>query len=314
MESTLAIETINLTKRFDKTFTALDKVNIKIQQGEVVGYVGQNGAGKTTTIKVLTNLLKPDAGTVLINGINVTKRPKEALTHVGALIEVPGVYDFLTPHEILTYFGKIYRIPNINNRIKEVLSLLNIEDWEYKQLSKFSTGMQRRFGIAKAILHEPKILILDEPVLGLDPKGMKDIRELVRRLNKQGMTIFISSHLLQELSETVDRVIFIKKGRIVEADTIENIKEKIRPEVIHVILKDPPHDEQIKALGNLKHVRSIERINRRELSIRFHGGTDAIVNILKQAVLLDINIISYQPQTTDLEEYYLQVMGDLEVS
>ena len=138
MSTEVAIETRDLVKKFNKHFTALDKVSIEIHKGELVGYVGQNGAGKTTTIKILTNLLKPTSGEVRIDGIDVVKRPKEALRSVGSLIEVPGVYEYLTPHDMLSYFGKIYQMKKIDERIKEVLGLMNLTDWEHKKLGTFS--------------------------------------------------------------------------------------------------------------------------------------------------------------------------------
>jgi ABC-2 type transport system ATP-binding protein len=314
LDKAVAIETVDLSKRFGKDILALDKVSIQIHKGELVGYVGQNGAGKTTTIKVMTTLLKPTSGKVFIEGIDVSKRPKEALRNVGALIEVPGVYDYLTPHEMLTYFGKIYRMKNINGRITEVLDLVKLSEWEHKKLGSFSTGMQRRFGIAKALFHNPGILIMDEPVLGLDPKGMRDVRELVRKLNRGGMTIFISSHLLQELSETVDRVIFIKKGKILETDSIANIKEKVHPDVINVTLMDPVNEGIMAMLRTLSDVGSVEQVNGRNVRLHFSGGPQTIHDILKQAVEMDLKVVSFNPETINLEEYYLRVMGDLEVT
>jgi len=313
MSNETAIETKNLVMKFGGNFTALDNVSIKIKKGEIVGYVGQNGAGKTTTIKLLTNLLKPTSGEAIIEGIDVTKNPKEALQHVGALIEVPGVYDYLTPHEMLTYFGKIYRMDNIDQRIKEVLHLMNLSEWEHKKLRAFSTGMQRRFGIAKAILHNPNIIILDEPVLGLDPKGMMDVRDLVKNLNHQGKTIFISSHLLQELSEIVDRVIFIKKGKILESCTIEDIKGKILPEIINIRLKSPITAEQMEKMRSVGSIREIQA-NGTNLRLHFSGGPDMIYDILRKAISIDIEVISFTPEILNLETYYIKIMGDLEVS
>ena len=173
-----AIRTENLAKTYGKTFKALDGVSIHIKRGEVVGYVGPNGAGKTTTIKVLTGLIRPTSGQAYVNDIDVVARPRDALRSMGALIEVPGVYDYLTPHEILTHFGRVYgmRQDTIDRRVKETLELVRLPDWEHKKAGSFSTGMLRRLAIAKAVLHQPEILILDEPVLGLDPKGIMEVR------------------------------------------------------------------------------------------------------------------------------------------
>ncbi|GAG28957.1 unnamed protein product, partial [marine sediment metagenome] len=176
-----AIQIEDLVKIYSRKVTALDGVSLTIEKGDVVGYLGPNGAGKTTTMKILTNLIRPTSGRAYINGVDVNKRPKEALRHIGALIEVPGVYDYLTPHEMLTYFGKVYGMSSkqTNQRIDESLELLNLSDWAREKIGSFSTGMERRLVIAKAILHKPEILILDEPVLGLDPRRMKDIKQLI---------------------------------------------------------------------------------------------------------------------------------------
>ena len=180
VEKNNAIQIVDLEKKFNG-FTALNGISFNIERGDIVGYLGPNGAGKTTTIKILSNLLSPTRGQAFINGIDVNRYPKLALKTVGSLVEVPGIYEYLTPHEVLTYFGKIYQMSSkeIGPRVEEVLDLLKIGDWENKRLGTFSTGMLRRFNIAKTLLHNPEILILDEPVLGLDPKGIKHIRDLI---------------------------------------------------------------------------------------------------------------------------------------
>ena len=166
-----AIEVQNLEKKYLNGYTALGGISFNVGHGEIVGYLGPNGSGKTTTIKTLTNLLVPTSGMAMVNGINVAKDPKTAMGYVGTLVEVPGIYEYFTPKEVLTYFGRVHGMKkaDIGPRISEVLHLLQIGDWENKKLGSFSTGMQRRFAIAKAILHNPEILILDEPVIGLDP-------------------------------------------------------------------------------------------------------------------------------------------------
>ena len=150
-----ALEIENLTKVYRNGYTALSDVSFKVGKGEIVGYLGPNGAGKTTTIKILTTLLKPSAGHAYVDGIDVNAEPQNALRNVGALIAVPGVYDYLTPHEMLTYFGKIHRIPKsrLKQRIVDVLKKVKLSDWEHKKIGSFSTGMARRLGIAKAMLH-----------------------------------------------------------------------------------------------------------------------------------------------------------------
>ena len=236
-EGNIAIEILDLEKKYNG-FVALKGISFTVEKGEIVGYLGPNGAGKTTTIKILTNLLKPTSGQAHIDGIDVNRHPKQALKTVGSLIEVPGVYEYLTPHEVLTYFGKVHEMDSqkIDPRIEEVMDLLEIGDWEHERLGSFSTGMLRRFNIAKAILHDPEMLILDEPVLGLDPKGIRYVRELIKGFQNGGMTIFLSSHLLGEVSEICEKVIFLDHGEIVEQDTVENVRKKMESKIINVKL------------------------------------------------------------------------------
>ncbi len=309
--SEYAIETKNLVKSYNNKVNVLDSISIKIKRGDVVGYLGPNGAGKTTTIKILTNLLNPTSGHAYIDGIDVNKHPKEALQNIGALVEVPGVYGYLTPREMLSYFGKIYRMDNkeIDERIKEVLEIVKLSDQEHNKLSSFSTGMQRRFGIAKAILNNPEIVILDEPVLGLDPKGIKDIRKLIRRFRNDGMTVLLSSHLLQEVSETCNEVIFLDKGNIVTSGSIEDIKNKINFKTINVKFLNPLLKKDIKKISSIEEVSSIEKINE-HFQIYFDGESQTSSKILSSLSSYGFEIVSYTPQRMGLEEFYISVMGD----
>jgi ABC-2 type transport system ATP-binding protein len=309
MENVIQIE--NLTKRYNHDILALDNISMKINRGDVVGYVGPNGSGKTTTIKILTNLLTPTAGQAFINNIDVNKNPKEALCSVGALIEVPGIYDYLTPHETLTYFGRIYGMKknDIDEQIKEVLSLVKLSGWEHKKIGSFSTGMQRRFGIARAILHNPEILILDEPVIGLDPKGIKDVRELIRRFQKEGITVFLSSHLLAEVTETCNTVIFLDNGKIVTTNSIENIINKTKLKMIEAKFLKPLSQEEITRISSITGIESIERINE-HLRIHFDGKPDTSFQILTNLVSSGYQVVSFAPQTLGLEEYYVSIVGD----
>lgn len=275
-----------------------------------MGYLGPNGAGKTTTIKILTNLLNPTQGHAYIDGIDVNRYPKLALQKAGSLIEVPGIYEYLTPHDLLSYFGKVYQMDSklINTRIEEVLDYLKIGDWEYKRLGSFSTGMQRRFGIAKALLHNPEILILDEPVLGLDPKGIKDIRDLIKGFQKEGMTILLSSHLLGEVSETCDKVIFLDNGKIIEKDTIDNIMKKAESKAITAKFLKPLSKEKAKKLEAISLIESLNSTS--DGFVIFYDGTpETSARILKEIVSLGLNLTSYSPESFSLEDFYLSTIG-----
>jgi len=306
-----AIRTQDLVKKYSNGFTALDGVSLQIKTGEVVGYVGPNGAGKTTTIKILTGLIKPSSGHAYVNGIDVTANPRKALRTMGALIEVPGMYDYLTPHEMLTYFGKVYRMGSneIDRRIKETLQLVRLSEWEHKKIGTFSTGMQRRLTIAKAILHEPDNLVLDEPVLGLDPEGIRDVRELIRRFRSEGMTVFLSSHLLGEVAEVCDTVVFLNKGRIVSADSIESIGRGMKHGVVDVKFLRPLSREEIEKLRTIELIRSVD-VKDNTAQLGYDGKPESSVQILRRLVSSNLDVVSYHVEGSGLEDYYVSVMSE----
>ena len=306
-----AIRTQDLVKKYSNGFTALDGVSLQIKKGEVVGYVGPNGAGKTTTIKILTGLLKPSSGRAYVNNIDVTARSREALRTIGALIEVPGMYDYLTPHEMLTYFGMVYRMSRheIDHRIKETLEMVRLSDWEHKKIGTFSTGMQRRLTIAKAILHKPDNLILDEPVLGLDPKGIREVRELIRRFRSEGMTVFLSSHLLGEVAEVCDTVVFLNKGKIVSADSIESIGRGMQHGVVDVKFLRPLSQEETEKLRAIELIRSVD-VKDNTAQLGYDGKPESSVQILRRLVSSDLDVVSYHVEGSGLEDYYVSVMSE----
>jgi ABC-2 type transport system ATP-binding protein len=305
-----AIEIQDLEKRYNG-FLALDKVSFRVDGGDVVGYLGPNGAGKTTTIKILTNLLKPTSGHAYICGIDVNDRPKEALQHVGSLIEVPGIYDYLSPHELLSHLGKIRRMPrsDIDTRIKEVLKLTKITEWEHRKIGAFSTGMLRRLMISTAILHDPEILILDEPVIGLDPKGIREVRELIRQFQEEEMTVFLSSHLLQEVSETCNTVIFIDKGKIVAHDTVENLTTRTGSKVIRVNFLKPLSNQEASLIGSMPDVGSIQ-VQNGSATISFDGERETASNILSNLIGEGFRIVNYGFEEASLEDFYVSIMDN----
>jgi ABC-type multidrug transport system ATPase subunit len=306
-----AIRTENLVKRYSNNFTALDGVSLQIKKGEVVGYVGPNGAGKTTTIKILTGLSRPSSGHAYVNGVDVVARPREALRTIGALIEVPGVYDYLTPREMLTYFGRVYRMSGdeIDGRIKKTLEMVRLSEWEHKKIGTFSTGMLRRLTIAKAILHKPDNLILDEPVLGLDPEGIRDVRELIRQFRSAGMTVFLSSHLLGEVAEVCNTVIFLNKGKVVSSDSIENIGRGIEQGIVNVKFLKPLSAEETERLRAIELVRSIE-VEDSVARLQYDGKPESSVQILRRLVSSNFDVVSYNVESAGLEDYYVSVMGE----
>jgi len=227
-------------------------------------------------------------------------------------VEVPGLYEYLTPHELLTYLGKVRRMSktDINRRIEEVLRMVGIPAWQHKKIGSFSTGMARRLLIAQALLHEAKILILDEPVLGLDPVGIKDIRNIITCLCSENKTVFLSSHLLHEVGETCSKVVLLDKGRIVSFDTVDNLRKMSKTHTISVELLEPPSKKQIAEIRSIKLIKDID-FAQRHLRIDFDGERNASSQILAELVSLGLRIVSYQPQSMTLEDIYVSsILGE----
>jgi ABC-2 type transport system ATP-binding protein len=226
MREAIVIE--NLT-RYYGGFLALDDFSLKIRENEDVALLGPNGAGKTTAIKILCGLLRPSSGTAYIDGINIVEERELALSKVGAIVETPEFYPYLTPEETLSYLGRLRGMRGrvLKSRIKEVIKLVRLEGWVKVKIEKFSRGMKQRLAVAQALLHDPPILILDEPALGLDPRGMMEVREIFKEARKE-KTVFFASHLLTEVAQVCDKVAIIDHGRLRMYDSVARLKRKYR--------------------------------------------------------------------------------------
>jgi len=216
----------NLSKYYNR-FLALDKLCLRIEENENVGLLGPNGAGKSTTLKILCGLLRPSSGAAYIDGINVVERPEEALSRIGTIVETPEFYPFLTPEETLSYLGKLrgMRGDGLRLRIEEVIHLVRLEEWHTVMIEKFSRGMKQRLALAQALLHDPPVLILDEPALGLDPRGVVEFREIIEGVGKE-KTVFFASHQLVEVAQICKKVAIIDRGRLLAYDDIAQLERK----------------------------------------------------------------------------------------
>ena len=238
----ILIELQNLTKKF-KFVTAVNNLNLKIYKGEILGFLGPNGAGKTTTMKLMASLLHPTEGEIFIreNGKlqKLTSHNKDyLLDNIGFLIENPEFYKDRTPRQLLTLFAKLKGYPRkkIDDRVEEIVNMMGLSQWIDQKLGTFSKGMRQKIGILSALVHDPAILVLDEPQTGLDPKARREIRDLLLHLKNQGKTIFLSSHLLYEISEISDRVAIISHGILVACDTLDNLEAQAKSSQIQVEL------------------------------------------------------------------------------
>jgi ABC-2 type transport system ATP-binding protein len=222
------IVTDGLTKKFGD-LVAVDGLSIHIKEGDVYGFLGPNGAGKTTTIRMLSTLIRPTKGTARVMGHDILQDANKVRRCIGIMPERPGFYDEMKGRDMLRFYGGFYKIPRstLDPRIEELMDRVGMMRFIDARIKTYSHGMRKRLAIAQALLHEPKILILDEPSTGLDPKGVLEFRELIRGLSKDGYTIFLSSHVLPEIQQVCNRVGILRRGDLVAEDTIENLREQL---------------------------------------------------------------------------------------
>jgi ABC-2 type transport system ATP-binding protein len=219
------IELRNVTKKFG-SFTAVDNISLVVPPGEFFGFLGPNGAGKTTTIKMMAGLFSPTEGQILMNGYDIVKEPIKAKSFTSYVPDQPFLYDKLTGREFLYFIGGLYKMEKgeITRKIGEVIEHFDIGQWIDKRTEDYSQGMRQRVTIAAALVHQPRVLIIDEPMVGLDPKSAKIVRETLKMMASQGVSIFMSTHSLSIAEELCDRIGFIKDGRLVFLGTQENLQ------------------------------------------------------------------------------------------
>ncbi len=333
-ESDVVVRFKNVTKKFGD-FTAVSNISIDIYKGEVLGFLGPNGAGKSTTMKMMAKLINPSSGEILIKGNGElekldVKNKDYLLDNIGFLIENPFFYEKMTPRQILSYFAELKGYPTkfIDQRVEEVVKMVGLSDWIDKKTGTFSKGMRQKIGIISAIVHDPQIAVLDEPHTGLDPKARSEIREFILSLKAQGKTIFLSSHLLYEVSEVADRVAIISHGEIVACDTLDNLEAKAKRSVIDIELFNDSEDKVQKNIESLEKI--VRPLSGLDISIndiitfdstlgiyeiQFNGSPENQKNILKQLILENIEITDFSvPKAGLLEDLYLEFVNDSDES
>ncbi len=270
------IETINLTKRYGE-LVALDSLNLGINEGDCFGFIGPNGAGKTTTIKILATLLKPSSGQASIDGLTVGHQNRKIRPLIGYVPDFMGAYEDMVVVEYLEFFAACYNIHG-PQRKKVVQDVLDLTDLNYKataEVNSLSRGMQQRLSIARVLLHDPKVLLMDEPASGLDPRARIEIRELLKELKKMGKTIIISSHILPELAELCNVVGIIERGHLLFAGTVEQAVSKARMgQVVHIGVADRVAD----AANLMTKVRGVSKVNIAE-SVKGAGGVERYLQV-----------------------------------
>jgi len=301
------IETKHLTKNYGD-LTAVDDLNLAIKDGDIFGFIGPNGAGKTTTMRILVTLLEPYGGSAYINGLNVAKDGKKVRRLVGYMPDFMGVYDDLKVFEYLEFFAAAFGIERKKRKsiVEGVLELTDLESKKSATVDSLSRGMQQRLGLARVLIHDPKVLILDEPASGLDPRARIEIRELLRELKRMGKTIMISSHILSELEEICDHVGIIEQGRLVFSGTLEEIRPRLGIESKVRVRVADHQDKAIELLSALPQVRQVQALGD-EIAVTFHEGKDADGIVARTLVNANLNIISLQPERLKLDDAFLQL-------
>ncbi|GAA3403857.1 ATP-binding cassette domain-containing protein [Paenibacillus hodogayensis] len=301
------IEIQGLTKKYG-SFTALDHLNMSIEKGTVFGFVGPNGAGKSTTMSILATLLLPTSGTAKVGGYEVTEHPQEVRRLIGYMPDFFGVYDNFKTTEYLDFYGASYGIsrPERLKLIPQLLELVNLSEKADFYVDSLSRGMKQRLCLARSLVHDPELLILDEPASGLDPRARIEMREILKELKTMGKTIIISSHILPELAEMVDEIGVIENGVLLAQGKVNDIQDKMRANrVLHIRLME----REAEAVAFLKELPLISLVLHDELGVHVHfGGRDEEQwELLKMLVSGGYKVLAFNEAQTDLEDVFLEI-------
>jgi ABC-2 type transport system ATP-binding protein len=304
----LAIETVGLTKKYG-SLTAVNKLDLKVERNTIHGFLGPNGAGKTTTIKVLVGLLKPDGGIVKVLGQEVRGDQADTRLSVGYMPELPKFPKYLKGSELLDIYGRMYGMTEQQRKeqIPKLIEMVGLKGRENDLIGKYSKGMQQRIGIAQTLLSNPELVILDEPSLGLDPVGMVEVRELVKAIAKEGVTVFVSSHLLYEVEQICTDITIINRGTMLVSDTLQNVSGMISaPALLHVEIAKMS-DAVISALKGLPAVSSVVQTGN-TLRIQLTTHEDVRAQVSQEITRAGGIIIGMSQKESNLEDVFIQLI------
>jgi ABC-2 type transport system ATP-binding protein len=305
------IEVEALTKRFGD-FTAVDNISLQVEKGEVMGFLGPNGAGKSTTIRMLCTLLRPTSGNASVAGFNIVKQPGKVRQHIGLVAEKLILYDQLTAEENLRLFGRMNNLPEvqISEGIDKWLGRFAMEQWRKHRVGTFSTGMKQRINVARALLHNPDVLFLDEPTLGLDPQTSRAIHEFILELDKEEATIVLTTHDMVEAEAMCDRIAIIDQAKIVALDTTINLKRLLSDGDTNIVDMEISNlnDSIISRLKSLKAVASVTQTD--TYRVRIHTkGANALGPLVSAITSEGVNLKSIKTVEPSLEDVFLHLTG-----
>lgn len=301
------IEIKELTKTYGH-FTALNRLTMTIAKGTVFGFVGPNGAGKSTTMSILATLLLPTSGTAKVGGWEVTEHPQEVRRLIGYMPDFFGVYDNFKTTEYLDFYGASYGIPRAERQklIPQLLELVNLSDKADFYVDSLSRGMKQRLCLARCLVHDPEVLILDEPASGLDPRARIEMREILKELKTMGKTIIISSHILPELAEMVDEIGVIENGELLAQGKVNEIQQRMRANrVLHIRLLE----REAEAAEFMRELPDVTLVQHDEtgLHVHFGGGDEQQWELLQRLVANGFKVVSFSEALTDLEDVFLEI-------
>jgi gliding motility-associated transport system ATP-binding protein len=306
------IEVQHLTKRYGPT-TAVDDISFRVEKGEVLGFLGPNGAGKTTTMRVLTGYMPPTEGRAIVAGYDIFDEPIEAKRRIGYLPETPPLYPEMTVRDYLMFVSRIKAVPRSGRagRVDEVMERTRIADMAKRHCGKLSKGYRQRVGLAQALLHNPEVLILDEPTAGLDPKQIIETRQLIKQLGGDH-TIILSTHILPEVSQTCHRVVIINKGRVVAVDSPDNLTSRLRgSETMYVQVDAPPSADVNATLAALAGVTQVSVAENRGAIVSYEVNSEAGRDVRRELAAAVVSngwgLLELRPLRMSLEEIFLHL-------
>lgn len=302
------IEVRDLTKDYGPR-RAIDKLNFTIKKGEVVGFLGPNGAGKSTTMKIITGFMAPSAGTAMVAGFDVFESPLEVKKRIGYLPETPPLYTDMYVRDYLNYVAELKQVPveKIKSQVDQALQKTNLQNVQMRLIQNLSKGYRQRVGIAQALVSNPDVLILDEPTVGLDPKQVAEIRELIKELRGQH-TVILSTHILSEVQATCERVIIIHEGHIVAQDRIENLAMQERGQSRLTIRLRKEVDDFKKVLSGIEGVGGVAAgATHRDWVVQVRGDETVVEAISSRVVNEGLGLLEFSPQKMDLEDVFLKL-------
>ncbi|WEK36597.1 MAG: gliding motility-associated ABC transporter ATP-binding subunit GldA [Candidatus Pseudobacter hemicellulosilyticus] len=296
----MSLEVRNLLKYYGQQ-KAVNDLSFKVAKGEIVGFLGPNGAGKSTTMKILTGYLLPDAGDALVCGINVQQDPLAAKARIGYLPEANPLYYDMYVREYLDFVADIHGVPDRKNRIEQVITTVGLTIESKKRIGQLSKGYKQRVGLAAALIHDPEVLVLDEPTTGLDPNQIIEIRELIRQLG-QNKTVLFSSHILQEVEAICDRVVIINRGNLVADDTLSQLRlQSAGTSTLRVVFREAVDPSWLQNLGQ---VESVTQLSANEWALVCRDVKESQRQLMELTLQHNLNIVSLQAGGQSLEDVF----------